>query len=146
MAKQQTAEINSHRDIEALVEGWDGFSLYENFMGKDGGCSTTGGRPDLRTPWPKTGEIYRFLKGDYSEEVHRYALVTEEGEVILSARFSSSGRSSYGQDMLDFSKKYSQLKRHLDEAGVSYLPDTEFENSIIEAARTIIEAARILRD
>lgn len=137
MAEQQTAGISSHRDIEVLVEGWDGFSLYENFMGEDGSCSTMGGRPDLRTPWPKTGEIYRFLTGDYSEDSHRYALVTEEGEVILSAKLDIEERFSDGQDILNFSKKYSQLKRHLDEAGVSYLPDTEFENSIIEAARIL---------
>jgi len=141
MAEQRTAGISSHRDVEALVEGWDGFTLGKDFSSKSGLCTmggkSTGDRKSLEEPHELSGQIYRFLKGDYTEDSHRYALVTEEGEVILSARLDIEERFSYGQDTLDFSKKYSQLKRHLEEAGVSYTSDLSFENSIIDAARIL---------
>ena len=142
MAEQQTAEITSHSDIGALVEGWDGFSLGESFSAESGLCTMGGvdmrGRKSLSEPHEPSRQIYRFLKGDYVEDSHRYALVTEEGEVILSARldFRTKG-SCYGQDIQRFSEKYFQLKLHLDGAEVDYTSDANFENSIIEAARLL---------
>ena len=88
MAEQQTAGISSHRDIEALVEGWDGFSLGITFCDRDGLCmlgGTVKDRKSLKEPHESSGQIYRFLKGDYIDDSHRYALVTEQWKVILSA-------------------------------------------------------------
>jgi hypothetical protein len=138
MAESKPIVVNSHKDIEALVERWGGFGLLETFHSRDGACFINDDRPNLQTPWPKTGQIYRTLHEDYTElGNHRYALVTEDGEVILSAKLSFSGRSCYGQDIEKFAERYSQLKRHLEKARVGYTPDTEFETSIIEAGRIL---------
>ena len=139
MAEQQTAEITSHRDIEALVEGWDGFSLGESFSAESGLCTMGGvdmrGRKSLSEPHEPSRQIYRFLKGDYVEDSHRYALVTEEGEIILSVGFDFSGRFCSGRDILEFVQKYALLKTLLDKAGVPYTSNDGFEGSMIRAGR-----------
>ena len=85
MADSKTIVVKSHKDIEALVEGWGGFRLYESFMDIDGVCTLggmlTGDRKSLKEPHEPSGQIYRFLHEDYTElGTHRYALVTENGE------------------------------------------------------------------
>ena len=142
MVESKKVVVNSHKDIETLVEGWEGFTLDITFCDMAGFCMSVGtvkDRRSLEEPHEPSGQIYRFLKGDYEEDSHRYGLVTGKGEVLLSARLGFSGRSCYGQDIEKFAKKYSELKKHLERAGVDYTPDAEFEQSIIGASRILEE-------
>ena len=135
-----TLRVKSHKDIEVLVESWDGFSLDENFRDETGSCFINDERPNMQTPWPKTKQVYRFIMGKENgneRRNHRYALVAENGEIILSARLSFTGVFCYSYDIRGFTQKYVQLKRHLEKAGILYTSDTEFEEAVIEAGNIL---------
>ena len=123
----------NHKEMERLVNQWEGFQLNANFTDEEGSNKVSleeyEERGIFENPYPKTGKIYRWLCDIPELGWNRYALVTEDGKITLSVKVGEYVHQMNTQKK-DLINRYQKLKLLLDNVNVQYLPYTEFEEGI----------------
>lgn len=139
--------VRSHKDIEKIVNSWEGFSLYSGFRDENGTCDSnpangTQNRKSLDEPHYASGQIYRTLVAKGTG--NGIGLVDPEGKVRLRVTVRSMelspGRCFYDSVVL----AYVKAKENLFRDGVKYTPDYKFEASVLDSAKAILESPRVL--
>ncbi|MEK6871608.1 MAG: hypothetical protein AABX16_01770 [Nanoarchaeota archaeon] len=132
--------INSHKDVEKIINELEGFRLYENFMDERGRCWMGGeGEPhriSMQEPHEPSGQIYRPI---WDNQYNSLGFVKYDGKTHLSVHFKDGLKQP--ADFEDVVKNYCALKNHLS-SRIAFTSDDDFERTILRAACKIDESDR----
>lgn len=131
--------VTTDKDVEKIINGLEGFSLYDSFMDLEGHCdigmSNTQDRKSLEEPHEESGQIYRLISYP-GQDFHDFGYVSHKGDIKLKLSIGD-GYVGVVTDSRGFTRaleRYFALKNHLTENGVKYTPDEVLEKSITKYA------------